>query len=169
MSDMTATLREGPSREPHVRQKCAGPRSPRFSDQPNYRVLALIHQQRSEGGRSESQPMERGRDMSFRKNLERIAEIYGGIAIFSVDDGSITHRAGVRSGDVLVEVNGRRVKKLVEYAAARKLRKDLLELVVMRDGRMLRLSAGQQASASANEPIRYVDQENLTCPWRGAA
>ena len=107
--------------------------------------------------------------MSFRKNLERIAEIYGGIAIFSVDDGSITQRAGVRSGDVLVEVNGRRVKKLVEYAAARKLRKDLLELVVMRDGRMLRLWAGQQGNPSANEPTREVDQENLTCPWRGAA
>jgi len=113
--------------------------------------------------------MERGRDMSFRKNLERIAEIYGGIAIFSVDDGSITHRAGVRSGDVLVEVNGRRVKKLVEYAAARKLRRDLLELVVMRDGRMLRLWAGQQANSNASEPPRDVDQENLTCPWRGAA
>ena len=108
--------------------------------------------------------------MSFRKNLERIAEIYGGIAIFSVDDGSITHRAGVRSGDVLVEVNGRRVKKLVEYAAARKLRRDLLELVVMRDGRMLRLWAGQQANSNASEPPpRDVDQENLTCPRRGAA
>ena len=107
--------------------------------------------------------------MSFRKNLERIAEIYGGIAIFSVDDGSITHRAGVRSGDVLVEVNGRRVKKLVEYAAARRLRKDLLELVVMRDGRMLRLWAGQQANGAPTEPTRPMDDENLTCPWRGAA
>ena len=107
--------------------------------------------------------------MSFRKNLERIAEIYGGIAIFSVDDGSITHRAGVRSGDVLVEVNGRRVKKLVEYAAARKLRKDLLELVVMRDGRMLRLWAGQQAPGATEQPVRAIDEENLTCPWRGAA
>ncbi|MET0343172.1 MAG: PDZ domain-containing protein [Polyangiales bacterium] len=106
--------------------------------------------------------------MSFRKNLERIAEIYGGIAIFSVDDGSITHRAGVRSGDVLVEVNGRRVKKLVEYAAARKLRKDLLELVVMRDGRKHRLWAGQQASAE-NEQTLNQDDDSLTCPWRGAA
>lgn len=106
--------------------------------------------------------------MSFRKNLEKMAQIYGGIAIFSVDDGSTTHRAGVRAGDVLIEVNGRRVKRLSEYASARKLRDDLLELVVVRDGRELRLWVRHPAIAPTNSS-EVADREGLTCPWRGAA
>jgi S1-C subfamily serine protease len=103
--------------------------------------------------------------MNFRNNLERIAEIYGGIAIFSVDVGSTTHRAGVRAGDVLVAVNGRRVRKLAEYAAARKLRRDLLELVVVRGGREIKLWAGLVPAATAEND----NHGNITCPWRGAA
>jgi predicted metalloprotease with PDZ domain len=81
----------------------------------------------------------------FVDNLERIAEIYGGIAIFSVEPGSTTYRAGVRSGDILVAVNGRRVTRLAEYASARRLRNELLELVVVRSGRQITLWAGDAA------------------------
>lgn len=105
--------------------------------------------------------------MTFRNNLERIAEIYGGIAIFSVDVGSTTHRAGVRAGDVLVAVNGRRVRKLAEYAQARKLRRDLLELVVVRGGRELKLWAG--LSTATRVEAENDNDGNVTCPWRGAA
>lgn len=112
--------------------------------------------------------------MNFRNNLERIAEIYGGIAIFSVDPGSATHRAGVRAGDVLVSVNGRRVRRLSEYATARGLRKDVLELVVVRDGRTLTLWAGIHG-IPAPKAVPRADNDNgaaeegLTCRWRGAA
>ena len=114
--------------------------------------------------------------MTFRSNLERIAEIYGGIAIFSVDQGSTTHLAGVRAGDVLVAVNGRRVRRLAEYATARQLRSDLLELVVVRGGRTLTLWANIAAAGQANvcdndndlePPAR--DRDLVTCAWRGAA
>jgi predicted metalloprotease with PDZ domain len=114
--------------------------------------------------------------MSFRANLERIAEIYGGIAIFSVDKGSTTHRAGVRAGDVLVAVNGRRVRRLADYAAARKLQQELLELVVVREGRELKLWTGSIEAPPKVEndttPVPAdapVTSDNLTCPWRGAA
>lgn len=111
--------------------------------------------------------------MTFRNNLERIAEIYGGIAIFSVDPGSATHKAGVRAGDVLVSVNGRRVRRLSEYATARGLRKDVLELVVVRDGKTITLWAGIHGHApAANPPRAHNDNgaaEGVTCPWRGAA
>lgn len=106
--------------------------------------------------------------MSFRNNLEKMAAIYGGIAIFSVDKGSTTHQAGVRAGDILVAVNGRRVRRLCEYASARKLRKDLVELVVIRDGRELTLWGGDKQAAQPDQP-QPQDLENLTCPWRGAA
>jgi S1-C subfamily serine protease len=111
---------------------------------------------------------QRGKNMSFRRNLERIAEIYGGIAIFSVDIGSTTHRAGVRAGDVLIAVNGRRVRRLAEYASARKLQEELLELVVVRDGRELKLWAGHQL-AKPGEGQKPEQTDSLTCPWRGAA
>jgi S1-C subfamily serine protease len=112
--------------------------------------------------------------MTFRNNLERIAEIYGGIAIFSVDPGSATHRAGVRAGDVLVSVNGRRVRRLSEYATARGLRKDVLELVVVREGRTLTLWAGIHPTQAGKPPPAEndngaVESEGVTCRWRGAA
>jgi C-terminal processing protease CtpA/Prc len=75
----------------------------------------------------------------FRDDLERMAQIYGGIAIFSVEPGSTTYRAGVRSGDILVEVNGHRVRRAGDYASARRRRSKLLELVVVRSGRQVRL------------------------------
>ncbi len=112
--------------------------------------------------------------MSFRRNLEKMAEIYGGIAIFSVEKGSTTHRAGVRAGDILVAVNGRRVRKLAEYASARKLRGDLLELVVVREGRELTLWGGNPTTsrepqqASGDETKQTPEADQLTCPWRGA-
>jgi S1-C subfamily serine protease len=112
--------------------------------------------------------------MSFRHNLERMAQIYGGIAIFSVDKGSTTHRAGVRAGDILIVVNGRRVRRLAEYASARRLRDELLELVVVRDGRELKLWGGHnEPSATTEEKAPEGSpppkDESLTCPWRGAA
>jgi predicted metalloprotease with PDZ domain len=112
--------------------------------------------------------------MNFRQKLERMAEIYSGIAIFSVDKGSNTHRAGVRAGDILVAVNGRRVRRLAEYASARKLRDDLLELVVVRDGRELRLWTSPMVTREPSAPVQTPDNDNgndgsLTCPWRGAA
>jgi S1-C subfamily serine protease len=107
--------------------------------------------------------------MSFRSDLEKIAEIYGGIAIFSVDPGSTTHRAGVRAGDVLVSVNGRRVRRLAEYAHARKLRRDVLELVVVRAGKTLTLWAGVELKEVPPAPPEndQITPDPLTCKWRG--
>jgi len=116
--------------------------------------------------------------MSFRQNLERMAQIYGGIAIFSVEKGSTTHRAGVRAGDILIVVNGRRVRRLADYAAARKLQEELLELVVVRDGRELKLWGGHhlrlkqpenEANAASERRESATETDALTCPWRGAA
>ena len=63
-------------------------------------------------------------------------------------------RFRVRAGDVLVSVNGRRVRRLSEYATARGLRKDVLELVVVRDGRTLTLWAGIHGTTAGKAPPR---------------
>ena len=90
--------------------------------------------------------------MLFRENLERMAQIYGGIAIFSVQPGSTTHRAGVRAGDILVAVNGRRVSRVSDYASARSRRRQLLELVGVRSGRELTLWAGDAPELRPRSP-----------------
>lgn len=100
----------------------------------------------------------------FRENLERMARIYGGVAVFSVEPGSTTHRAGVRAGDILVAVNGRRVTGVEDYAAARRLRSELLELVVIRDGKTLTLWAN-----SAGLPRRPRNKLAPNCLFFGQA
>lgn len=107
--------------------------------------------------------------MTFRANLERMARIYEGVAIFSVDKGSTTHRAGVRAGDILVSVNGRRIRHHSEYGDARKLRVDLIELVVIRDGREVRLWASDLASKTKAPAAKIGVESMASVGWRGAA
>lgn len=71
--------------------------------------------------------------------LERMAQLFRGLAIFSVDPGSAAERAGIRAGDVVLRLNGQRVECLHDYGAARQLRPELDDLVVVRRGREVRL------------------------------
>ncbi|MFT3923424.1 MAG: PDZ domain-containing protein [Myxococcales bacterium] len=113
--------------------------------------------------------------MAFRENLERMARIYEGVAIFSVERGSTTHRAGIRAGDILMSVNGRRIRHHSEYSQARRLRAECIELVVMRQGRELRLwAAGAASSAKTEEtvveaPTEVPSTTIASVTWRGAA
>ncbi len=113
--------------------------------------------------------------MAFRENLERMARIYEGVAIFSVERGSTTHRAGVRAGDILMSVNGRRIRHHSEYSDARRLRSECIELVVMRQGRELRLwaTSTRRQPATAEDPIETRTespaQRIASVTWRGAA
>ena len=98
----------------------------------------------------------------FRDNLERMAEIYEGIAVFSVEPGSMSHRAGIRSGDILVAVNGRRVRKVGDYAWARRTKRQLQEFVVVRGGREITLWTGDTLRAP-------VSPAGVNCGLRGDA
>jgi|GEM_PF-4099096 len=116
-----------------------------------------------------------GELMAFRENLERMARIYEGVAIFSVERGSTTHRAGIRAGDILMSVNGRRIRHHSEYSGARRLRAECIELVVMRQGREIRLWATGQPSPAKTEqaaletPAEPPPQGIASVTWRGAA
>lgn len=102
----------------------------------------------------------------YRDNLERMAKIYDGIAIFGVEPGTTSHRAGVRAGDILIAVNGRRVRRLADYAGARQLRRESLELVVVRNGQEVTLWASDAALSDA--PLQPAN-DVFVCRWRGAA
>jgi predicted metalloprotease with PDZ domain len=104
-----------------------------------------------------------------------MARIYEGVAIFSVERGSTTHRAGVRAGDILMSVNGRRIRHHSEYAEARKLRSETIELVVVRQGRQLTLWAAgispqpNVVEAPAPAPNGPQPDALASVTWRGAA
>jgi len=72
--------------------------------------------------------------MISRKQLEDIAATVQGIPVWGCLPGSTAAEAGVRYGDIVVEVNGMLTPSIDEYLAARALRKDGLQLRIFRAG-----------------------------------
>ena len=104
--------------------------------------------------------------MLFRKNLEKMAAIYGGMPVYSVLPGSPTDRAGVRAGDVLLAVNGERVSDLLDYVRARRLCEDGIELLVVRAGAQHRLWADCTHPAEHDQDVLGTDTGAVSeeCP-----
>jgi S1-C subfamily serine protease len=73
--------------------------------------------------------------MQDRSQVGRIAKALEGIPVWGCLPGSVAQKAGIRYGDILLTVNGQRTKDIEDYMAARKLRKDGVELTLFRDGR----------------------------------
>ncbi len=74
-----------------------------------------------------------------RKQLEEIAATVQGVPVWGCLKGSPSAEAGVRYGDILLVVNGMRTPSIDDYLAARKLRTDGVELLILRDGREMTL------------------------------
>jgi S1-C subfamily serine protease len=74
-----------------------------------------------------------------RKQLEEIAATVQGVPVWGCLKGSPSADAGVRYGDIVLVVNGMRTANIDDYLAARKLRKDGVELQILRDGNELTL------------------------------
>lgn len=85
--------------------------------------------------------------MISRKQLSEIANAVEGVPIFGCLPQSTAHEAGVRYGDIVLSVNGRRTRGLDEYLAARSLRSDGIELRVLRAGEELTLFVEFRANA----------------------
>ena len=74
-----------------------------------------------------------------RKQLEEIAATVQGIPVWGCLKGSPSADAGVRYGDIVLVVNGMRTVSIDDYLEARKLRKDGVELQILRDGNEMTL------------------------------
>ena len=72
--------------------------------------------------------------MISRKQLEEIAATVQGVPVWGCLPGSTAAEAGVRYGDIVIEVNGMRTPSIDEYLAARALRSDGLDLRIFRAG-----------------------------------
>lgn len=72
--------------------------------------------------------------MKSRREVEVLAEALGGMPVWGVLEGSVAARAGIRYGDVVLEVNGIKTPDARVFLKARDLRSDGCTIVYHRDG-----------------------------------
>lgn len=87
------------------------------------------------------------------RKLEELAATLQGIPILGVLPGSPADVAGVRFGDVLLEVNGRRVRSWRDYVDATAAPREGMDAVVFRGGAAVSLALATRRSA---EPPDYL-------------
>lgn len=99
--------------------------------------------------------------MMSSKAVFALAKALEGVPLLGVLEGSPAARAGARYGDILLSVNGRRTRTVIEYVEAKNLRSDGMELTVFRGNAELRLSFDYDA------PAEYVDPREVVAAMEG--
>jgi serine protease Do len=94
--------------------------------------------------------------MMRREHSRRIASILQGVVVWGILPDTPAAEAGVRSGDIILSVNGTRTRTLDEYLAAKNRSGDIVQLVVFRDGDQIaiewtRAGAAEDPGAEAEE------------------
>ena len=72
--------------------------------------------------------------MIAKASLFALAKALEGIPVLGTLSGTPAARAGIRYGDVLLSVNGRRTRTVQDYVEAKALRTDGMEITVFRSG-----------------------------------
>lgn len=94
-----------------------------------------------------------------------MAKALEGVPLLGVLEGSPAARAGVRYGDILLSVNGRRTRTVIEYLEAKNLRSDGMELTVFRGNAELHLAFEYDAPAEPLDPRELAEvMEGLGLP-----
>ena len=69
-----------------------------------------------------------------KRSVFALAKALDGIPVLGTLAGTPAARAGIRYGDILLEVNGMRTRTVADYIEAKALREDGMEIVVFRAG-----------------------------------
>jgi S1-C subfamily serine protease len=83
-------------------------------------------------------------------------EVFQGLPVWCCFPGSISDRAGVRAGDVVLIANGMRIDSLDAYVEARLLRKDALELTLKRGNAIVEITLDLTTSAVESHEVPAV-------------
>lgn len=85
-----------------------------------------------------------------RKSLFNLAEALDGLPVLGALSGTPAAKAGVRYGDILLSVNGMRVRSVADYVEAKNLRADGMDVVLFRAGeeRIITLAYGEANRAA---------------------
>jgi S1-C subfamily serine protease len=81
---------------------------------------------------------------------EKIADVLGGLLILGCLPDSPAAMAGLRYGDVVLEVNGKPTRTLQDFFSARSEEGRSIHLRVFRDGNEVELTLGLQATRRGN-------------------
>lgn len=72
--------------------------------------------------------------MIAKESLFALAKALEGIPVLGTLSGTPAARAGIRYGDVLLAVNGKRTKNVLDYVEAKALRTDGMQITIFRTG-----------------------------------
>jgi S1-C subfamily serine protease len=87
--------------------------------------------------------------MISKRTIFEIAAALGGIPVLGALASSPAARAGIRYGDVVLSVNGRRTRTMVDYVDGKALRLDGMDVVIFRGGEELSIQLVYQRSSEA--------------------
>lgn len=102
-----------------------------------------------------------------RKSLFSLAEALDGLPILGALPGTPAARAGVRYGDILLSVNGKRVRTVNDYVEAKNLRTDGMDVIVFRSGEERIIALSYEEGSGAAEPAALL-AELVTLRLAGA-
>ncbi|MBX3198419.1 MAG: hypothetical protein KF894_09835 [Labilithrix sp.] len=89
--------------------------------------------------------------MIGRRSLFSLAKALEGLPVLGTLEGTPAARAGVRYGDILISVNGKRTRTVADYVEAKSLRDDGMDIVVFRSG------AERSAALTYDSPASPLD------------
>jgi hypothetical protein len=89
--------------------------------------------------------------MNQQRALFRLAMALEGLPVLGCIEGRTAAEAGIRYGDILLIVNGRRTRTFADYVEAKELREDGMRVVLFRDGKeqTVELVFGDEPPAAA--------------------
>lgn len=93
-----------------------------------------------------------------KKTVFELAKALEGVPILGTLSGTPAARAGIRYGDILLSVNGRRTRTLGDYVEAKALRDDGMSVVVFRTGSEKLEELSYDADAPAPNPAAILAQ-----------
>lgn len=96
--------------------------------------------------------------MISKNDLRSIAKTLGGMPVLGCLTGSAADRAGIRYGDVLLEVNGVAVNDAASYVKAKDTRSDGMTAVVFRAGQKVTFDVVYDAERPAVDPGSLVSE-----------
>lgn len=101
-----------------------------------------------------------------KDEFERLAATLGGLCLLGCLRGSPAERAGLRYGDVVLEVNGQRTPNWVSYIEAIRVRRPVMTVRFFRDGteHLAELQLPPETSPASPQELLHELARNFIVP-----
>ncbi len=101
--------------------------------------------------------------MLKRADIIALAKAEEGIPVWSCTPGSPSERAGVRYGDIILEINGKRVRTIGDYLEESRASGETFQMTVRRGGELLNFEIERRRDLSGADLVAEARKvaENL--------